>query len=161
MTGFLTVYNFTNTNGCRVDYGCSCLLPVSGWFEWLSSGVVGFYNCKSSWCCGLWLRNCVWLWSVGCWPDPCTGQHLTQANTWPPDDWCFWPSSVTRITPVCRQSLRWIRLIQTCVLTGMFSLIIQLVVQYRICPCVTFGLLTILLRSWTSTCSYWLDVIFQ
>ena len=35
------------------------------------------------------------------------------------------------------------------------------VVQYGICPCVTFGLLTILSRFWTNICPCWLDVMFQ
>ena len=35
------------------------------------------------------------------------------------------------------------------------------VVQYRICPGVTFGLLTILLRFWMNICPCWLDVMFQ
>ena len=38
---------------------------------------------------------------------------------------------------------------------------IQSVVQYRICPCVTFGLLTILLRFWMNICPCWLDVMYQ
>ena len=49
---------FTDNNGCCVGWGCACLFPVCGWFEWPSSGVVGFFNRKSSWCCSLWLRNC-------------------------------------------------------------------------------------------------------
>ena len=45
----------------------------------------------------------------------------------------------------------WNRLFQTCVFLGKFSLNIksieiQFVVQYRICPGLTFGLLTIVLR---------------
>ena len=56
---------------------------------------------------------------------------------------------VTQITPLCRQSFRWLRLYQTCVLVEKFSLNmksigIQFVVQHRICPGVSFGLLTIL-----------------
>ena len=78
---------FTNINGCRVGWGCAWTFPVCLWFEWLLSGVVGFYNHKSSCCRSLWLRNCVWLRSVGCRPDPCTWR-----NTWPPDNWCSWPS---------------------------------------------------------------------
>ena len=49
----------------------------------------------------------------------------------------------------CRQSFRWLRLFRTCVSVGMFSLNIKLigiVVQCRIYPGVTFGLLTILLK---------------
>ena len=38
---------------------------------------------------------------------------------------------------------------------------IQFVVQYTICPGITFGLLTILLRFWMNICSCWLDVMFQ
>ena len=33
--------------------------------------------------------------------------------------------------------------------------------QYRICPGVTFGLLTILLRLCTNICPCWLDVMYQ
>ena len=55
------------------------------------------------------------------------------------------------ITPLCRQSFRWLRRFQTCVLVGKLSSNIkstgiQSVLQYRICPGVTFGLLIILLR---------------
>ena len=57
---------FTSINGCRAGCGCPCLFPVSGWFEWPSSGVVGFYDHEPSWSCGLWLRNSLWLPSVGC-----------------------------------------------------------------------------------------------
>ena len=58
---------------------------------------------------------------------------------------------VTRMIPLCRQLFRWLRLFRTCVLVGKFSLNIKLigirfVVQCRIYPMVTFGLLTILLR---------------
>ena len=53
----------------------------------LHARVVGFHNHESSRCCSLWLRNCVWLLSVGYLPDPCMCW-----NTWPPDDWCSWPS---------------------------------------------------------------------
>ena len=63
---------FTNVNCCRAGRGCVWLFPVCGWFEWRSSGVVGFYNHKSSWCCSCWLCNCVCLWSVGCCTNPCT-----------------------------------------------------------------------------------------
>ena len=38
---------------------------------------------------------------------------------------------------------------------------IQFVVQYRICPGITFGLLTILLKFGMCICRHWLDVIFQ
>ena len=53
--------------------------------------------------------------------------------------------SVTRMTPLCLQSFWWPRRFQTCVLVGKFSWYIksteiQSVVQYRICPGVTFGL---------------------
>ena len=41
------------------------------------------------------------------------------------------------------------------------SVEIQFVVKCSICPDVTFGLLTILLRSWMSICCCWLDVMFQ
>ena len=56
-----------------------------------------------------------------------------------------------QITPLCLQSPRWLRLIQTCLFSWKFSLHfkligIQCVVQCRICPGATFGLLTILLR---------------
>ena len=42
---------FTNMNGCRADWGGACLFTVCEWFEWPSSGVVGFFNHKSSWSC--------------------------------------------------------------------------------------------------------------
>ena len=35
---------FTSINGCRAGWGCPCLFPVCGWFEFPSSGVVGFYD---------------------------------------------------------------------------------------------------------------------
>ena len=127
---------FTSINGCRSGWGCPCLSYDCGWFEWPSSGVVGFYDHEPSSSCSLWFHNAVWLRSVGCWPDP------------------------------CRQSFRWLRMFETCVLLGKFSLniksiAIQFVVQYRICPVITFGLLTLLLRFWTSICCCWLDVLFQ
>ena len=70
----------TSMAAVQAEHVRASLFHVCGWFEWPSSGVVGFYNHKSSWCCSLWLRNCVWLWSVGCRNDPCTW-----LNTWPPD----------------------------------------------------------------------------
>ena len=30
---------FTSINGCRAGWGCPCLFPAHGWFEWPSSGV--------------------------------------------------------------------------------------------------------------------------
>ena len=78
---------FTDINGCRAGQGCACLFTVFGWFEYPSSGVVGFYDNEPSWCCSLWFRNGAWLWSVGCQPDQCTWW-----NTWPPDGRCSWPS---------------------------------------------------------------------
>ena len=33
--------------------------------------------------------------------------------------------------------------------------------QHLVCPCITFDLLTILLRFWTRICSRWLDVMYQ
>ena len=61
------------------------------------------------------------------------------------------------------RSIRWLRSFQTCVLVEKFSLDfksigIQSIVQYRYCPGVTFGLLTILLRIWTSIWPCCLDV---
>ena len=79
---------FTSINGCRAGWGCPCLFPVCGWFEWPSSGVIGFYDHEPSWSCGLWLHNSLWLRLVGCRPNPCTWW-----NTWPPDDWCSWLST--------------------------------------------------------------------
>ena len=32
---------FASINGCRAGWGCLCLFPVFGWFEWPTSGVVG------------------------------------------------------------------------------------------------------------------------
>ena len=58
---------------------------------------------------------------------------------------------LTQTTPLCRLSFRWLWLFQTCVLIGKFSWNIKLtgkqsVVQYRICPGITFFfLVTILL----------------
>ena len=67
-----------NINDCCAGWGCACLFPVCGWFEWPSSGVVGFYNHESSWCCSLWLLNCVWLlWvRLSAWPMHVV-EHLT------------------------------------------------------------------------------------
>ena len=50
---------FTNMNGCSAGWGCACLFPVCWWIEWPSSGVVEFYNHKSSWCCSLWHQLCL------------------------------------------------------------------------------------------------------
>ena len=57
-------------------WGCASLFPVCGWFEWptipnIRSGCILH---KSSRCCSasLWLRNCVWLQSVGFKPDSYT-----------------------------------------------------------------------------------------
>ena len=71
----------TNINGCHAAWGGACLFPVCGWFEWSSSGVVGFYDHEPSWCCSHWLCSCVRLRSVDCWPNPCKWW-----NTWPLDD---------------------------------------------------------------------------
>ena len=85
---WLDFWMFTNINGCCAGWECACLFPFCLWFEWPSSGVIGFCNYKWSWCCSVWLHNCVWLQPVGCRPDPCIWW-----NTWPPDDWCSWPST--------------------------------------------------------------------
>ena len=61
-----------------------CVTCQSCWF--LDLAVVGFYDHEPSWSCSLWLRNCLWLWSVGHQPNPSTWW-----NTWPPGDWCSWP----------------------------------------------------------------------
>ena len=45
---------FTSIIDCRAG-----LFPVSGWFEWPASGVVGFYDNEPSWSCSLWLCNCL------------------------------------------------------------------------------------------------------
>ena len=79
---------FTNINSCGAGWGCACLFTARVWFEWQSSGVVGIYDHEPSWCCSLWLRNFVWLRSIGCRPDPCTWSH-----TCPPDDWRSEPST--------------------------------------------------------------------
>ena len=62
-------------------------VPIAcwGWIEWPSSLVDGFYDHESSWYCRLWLRNCVWLRSVGCRLDPCTGGTLDLLMTDVPD----------------------------------------------------------------------------
>ena len=59
---------FTSTNGCHAGWGYPYLFPVCGWFEWPSSGEVGFYDHEQSWSCGLWLRNSLWLRSFDCRP---------------------------------------------------------------------------------------------
>ena len=64
-------------SGCHAGCGCVCVFLVCGWSEWLW-GMAVFNDHESSSCCSVRLRNCVGLWSVGCWPDPCT---------W----WCSWP----------------------------------------------------------------------
>ena len=80
---------FTSISGCPAGWGYPCLFPVCAWFEWPSSGVVGFNHHEPSWSCSLWLRNCLRLRSVSCRPNPCTWW-----NSWPPGDWCSWPSTV-------------------------------------------------------------------
>ena len=35
---------------CRAGWGSVCPFPLCGWFEWPSSGVVGFYDHEPSWC---------------------------------------------------------------------------------------------------------------
>ena len=75
------------------------------------------------------------------------------------------PIGNSYITPLCRQSFRWQRRFQTCLLVGKFSwniksIGIQSVVQHWICPGATFGLLTIL-SFWTNICPCWLDVMHQ
>ena len=39
-TKMTDVWLFTSINGCRAGWGCVCLFPVCGWFEWPSSGVI-------------------------------------------------------------------------------------------------------------------------
>ena len=77
-------------------------------------------------------------------------EHLT------PDAWCFSVGSHF-------DGLGCSKLV---CMVGKFSLIIMsigipFVEEYRICPGVTFRLLTILLNSWTRICCCWLDVMFQ
>ena len=149
MTRFLL---FTYINGCRVGSGCACLI-VCVWFEWPSSGVVGFEGHESPWCISLWLCNCVWLRLVGCRPDPCTWW-----KTWLLNYRCSWPSMGYYFIEPMRNSDHsslpaGISMVQAAklVLVATFCeniklIIIQFVVQYRICPGVTFFLLTFLLR---------------
>ena len=67
---------FTSINSCCAGWGCPCLFPVCGWFEWPSSRVVGFHHYEPSWRCRLWLRNCLRLRSVGCSPTHARGGTL-------------------------------------------------------------------------------------
>ena len=86
---------FTSINGCHAGWGYSYLFPICGWFEWPSSGVIGFYHYKLSWSCTVWLHNCLRLRSVCCQPNPCT-----RWNTWPPDDWYPWEVRVADVAPI-------------------------------------------------------------
>ena len=73
---------------------------------------------------------------------------------------------VTQIARRSRPSFQRHKLFLTCVLVGKFSwntklIGIQSVVQCGICPGVTFSLLTILWRFWTSIFPCWLDTMYQ
>ena len=113
-------------------------------------------------------------------PSSGYASRTPQWNTWPSDDWCSWPRTgyccstystvatvvAPQITPTCWQSFRWLGWFQTCLLVGKFSwnfksIGMLSVVQYGICPGVTYDLLTILLRFWMNICPCWLDVIYQ
>ena len=62
------------------------LFPVCWWFEWPSSGVVGFYNHEPSLSCGLWQRNRLWLRSLVVGPTHAHGGTLDLLMP----DWCSW-----------------------------------------------------------------------
>ena len=83
---WLEFWLFTNINGFREDWGCACLFPFCGLVDRPSSGEVGFYKHKSSWCCILWLRKSKYE-KDGCWLEPC--KYL---NTWHLDG-CSWSST--------------------------------------------------------------------
>ena len=152
MTRFLWLLKGFFVPGWR----CSCLFSVCGWFKWPSSGVVGFYDHEPSWGCSLWLRNCVWLWSVGCRNDP-----FVWWNTWSPDEWCSWP--IVWVGCCCRHIGNSDHSYLSVVIS-MAQAVPNLCVSrkvfmkhqvnwntvwgaiYRICPGVRFGLLTVLLR---------------
>ena len=56
-------------------WGRECIFPVCEWFECPSSWMVMFQDHVSTLIlrsCGLWLRDCDWLRSVGYKPEPCT-----------------------------------------------------------------------------------------
>ena len=61
---------FACINGCWTGWGCPCLAPACGWFEWPSSGVVGFYDDDPSGSCSIWLNKC-----LGC-NQLVVGQHM-------------------------------------------------------------------------------------
>ena len=102
---------FANINGCCAGRGCACLFPVCGWFEWPSSGVVGFYNHKSSWGCNHFatVSGCDQL-VVG--PTHARGGTLDLLMTNVPDlvRVSVLAAIGNSITPLCRQSFRWLRL---------------------------------------------------
>ena len=100
MTGF---WLFTSLIGYRTGWGCPRLFYVCGWFEWTSSGVVGFYDHKPSWSCSLWLRNCLQLRSVGCRPNPCTWWNTDLQMTDVPD--LVWVAVVALIGNLDHSSL--------------------------------------------------------
>ena len=158
---------FTSINGYRAGWGCSGLFSVCGWFEWPSSLVDGFYDHEPSWSCILWLRNCLRLRSVGCRPMLFTWWNTYLRMTDDPDlVWIAVVAPITQIYPLCRKSFRRLRWLQTFAWVGKFSWNIKWtgiksVVQYGICPDITFGLLTILLGFWLNICSCWLDVMYQ
>ena len=76
---------FTSNNGCDAGWGYSCLFPVCVWFEWPSSGVVGFYHHEPSWSCSFWLHNCLRLRSVGVGQTHARGGTLDLLMTDVPD----------------------------------------------------------------------------
>ena len=66
---------------------------------------------------------------------------------------------VSQITPLCRQSFRWLRRFQTCMWVEKLPwniksiIVIMSVLQYGICPGVTFDLMIILLRFLMNICT--------
>ena len=51
----------TSIISSRACWGCTCLIPVCGWFDWPSSGILRIYEHEWSSCCRLWPRKCVYL----------------------------------------------------------------------------------------------------
>ena len=144
-------------------------VPLFGlWVIWMSIRSGGFYDHEPSWSYSLWLRNCLQCDLLVVGPTLASGGTLDLLMTDVPDpvrvavvepisNWDHYSlSAVISMTQAVPNLFVNRKVFLKNKLIGMLSMVLQ-----GICPGITFGLLTILLRFRTNVCPSWLDVMNQ